>query len=64
VVCSQAAPDTAPSRVVPRIASTCHESNAIVPGTQHKVGAARALEISYKFNLVQAAEAQGNLFQA
>src|SRR5262249_346356 len=27
-----------------------HESNAIVPGTQHKVGAAHASEIPYKFN--------------
>ncbi len=30
-----------------------HESDAIVPGTQHRVGAAHALEIPYKFNLVQ-----------
>jgi para-nitrobenzyl esterase len=29
-----------------------HESDAIVPGTQHKVGAAHALEIRYKFNNV------------
>ncbi len=32
-----------------------HESEAIVPGTQHKVGAAHALEIPYKFYLVQPA---------
>jgi para-nitrobenzyl esterase len=30
-----------------------HESEAIVPGTQHKVGAAHALEIPYKFYNVQ-----------
>jgi len=30
-----------------------HESDMIVPGTQHKVGAAHALEIAYKFNNVQ-----------
>ncbi len=29
------------------------ESDAIVPGTQHKVGAAHALEIPYKFNITQ-----------
>ena len=30
-----------------------HESKAIVPGTQHRVGAAHALEIPYKFYNVQ-----------
>ncbi len=30
-----------------------HESELIVPGTQHKLGAAHALEIPYKFNIVQ-----------
>jgi para-nitrobenzyl esterase len=30
-----------------------HESKAIVPGTQHKVGAAHALEIPYKFYNIQ-----------
>jgi para-nitrobenzyl esterase len=35
-----------------------HESENIVPGTQHKVGAAHALEIPYKFNLVQPAGGQ------
>ncbi len=30
-----------------------HESDAIVPGTQHKVGAAHAQEITYKFNNVR-----------
>lgn len=29
-----------------------HESDALVPGTQHKVGAAHGLEIAYKFYLV------------
>jgi para-nitrobenzyl esterase len=29
-----------------------HESGALVPGTQHKVGAAHGLEIAYKFYLV------------
>lgn len=29
-----------------------HESDALVPGTQHKVGAAHALEIPFKFYLV------------
>jgi para-nitrobenzyl esterase len=29
-----------------------HESDRIVPGTTHKMGAAHALEIRYKFNLV------------
>ncbi len=32
-----------------------HESNRIVPGTQHKVGAAHAMEIAYKFDLIQPA---------
>jgi len=30
-----------------------HESDMLIPGTQHKLGAAHALEIPYKFNLVQ-----------
>ena len=30
-----------------------YESERIVPGTQHKVGAAHALEIAYKFDLIQ-----------
>jgi para-nitrobenzyl esterase len=30
-----------------------HESESIVPGTQHKVGAAHALEIAYKFYNIQ-----------
>ena len=30
-----------------------HESDLIIPGTQHKLGAAHALEIPYKFNNVQ-----------
>jgi len=33
-----------------------HESNRIVPGTQHKVGAAHAMEIAYKFDLIGAAQ--------
>jgi para-nitrobenzyl esterase len=33
-----------------------YESQRIVPGTQHKVGAAHALEIAYKFDLIQPAE--------
>jgi para-nitrobenzyl esterase len=33
-----------------------YESQRIVPGTQHKVGAAHALEIAYKFNLIQPTE--------
>jgi para-nitrobenzyl esterase len=33
-----------------------HESNRIVPGTQHKVGAAHALEIAYKFDLIRPAQ--------
>jgi para-nitrobenzyl esterase len=35
-----------------------HESDAIGPGTQHKVGVAHALEIPYKFyNILPAAQA-------
>ena len=30
-----------------------YESERIVPGTQHKVGAAHALEIAYKFDLIE-----------
>jgi len=30
-----------------------HESDTLIPGTQHKMGAAHALEIPYKFNLIQ-----------
>lgn len=33
-----------------------YESQRIVPGTQHKVGAAHALEIAYKFDLIQPSE--------
>ena len=33
-----------------------HESDLIVPGTQHKLGAAHALEIPYKFNNIQPLE--------
>src|SRR5947209_12379908 len=33
-----------------------HESDLIVPGTQHKLGAAHALEIPYKFNNLQPVE--------
>lgn len=33
-----------------------HESNRIVPGTTHKVGAAHALEIAYKFDLIKGSE--------
>jgi para-nitrobenzyl esterase len=36
-----------------------HESDDIIPGTNHKRGAAHALEIPYKFNLVQPAGSQG-----
>ena len=36
-----------------------HESNRLVPGTQHKVGAAHAAEIPYKFYNVQRAGQQG-----
>jgi para-nitrobenzyl esterase len=31
-----------------------HESDRLIPGTQHKMGAAHAAEIAYKFNNVQA----------
>jgi len=34
-----------------------HESEALVPGTQHKVGAAHALEIRYKFYIAGQATA-------
>jgi para-nitrobenzyl esterase len=30
-----------------------HASDMLIPGTQHKLGAAHALEIPYKFNLIQ-----------
>lgn len=33
-----------------------YESQRLVPGTQHKVGAAHALEIAYKFDLIQPSE--------
>ena len=33
-----------------------YESQRIVPGTQHKVGAAHALEIAYKFDLIEPTE--------
>jgi para-nitrobenzyl esterase len=36
-----------------------HESERIVPGTTHKMGAAHALEIRYKFNLVDQDDAAG-----
>src|SRR5207248_2048545 len=36
-----------------------HESNNLVPGTQHKVGAAHAAEIPYKFYNVQPPGRQG-----
>jgi len=36
-----------------------HESKSIVPGIQHKVGAAHALEIPYKFYNVQPAGQPG-----
>ena len=36
-----------------------HESDSLVPGTQHKVGAAHALEIPYKFYIVQPAGQAG-----
>jgi para-nitrobenzyl esterase len=36
-----------------------HESNNLVPGTRHKVGAAHAAEIPYKFYNVQPAGRQG-----
>ena len=32
-----------------------HESDVIIPGTDHKLGAAHALEIPYKFNNIQPA---------
>ena len=32
-----------------------HESNRMVPGTQHRVGAAHAMEIAYKFDLIRPA---------
>ncbi len=32
-----------------------HESDMLIPGTQHKLGAAHALEIPYKFNIVRPA---------
>ena len=37
-----------------------HESDVLIPGTQHKMGAAHALEIPYKFNLVQPANQSQN----
>jgi para-nitrobenzyl esterase len=37
-----------------------HESENIIPGTDHKMGAAHALEIPYKFNLVQPEDSQGS----
>ena len=33
-----------------------YESQRLVPGTSHKVGAAHAMEIAYKFDLIQPAE--------
>lgn len=33
-----------------------HESEVIIPGTQHKLGAAHALEIPYKFNNIRPAD--------
>ncbi len=33
-----------------------YESQRIVPGTEHKMGAAHALEIAYKFDLIQPAD--------
>jgi para-nitrobenzyl esterase len=36
-----------------------HESEALVPGTQHKTGAPHAMEIPYKFYLVRAGEPRG-----
>jgi para-nitrobenzyl esterase len=36
-----------------------HESESLVPGTDHKMGAAHALEIPYKFNLVQPQDPAG-----
>lgn len=37
-----------------------HESDRLVPGTQHKVGAAHAQEIAYKFDLIQPVGSQAN----
>lgn len=37
-----------------------HESDFIIPGTQHKMGAAHALEIPYKFNNIRAANPEQN----
>jgi para-nitrobenzyl esterase len=37
-----------------------HESDMLIPGTQHKIGAAHALEIPYKFNLVRPAPQDQN----
>jgi para-nitrobenzyl esterase len=37
-----------------------HESDMLIPGTQHKLGAAHALEIPYKFNIVRPAEQDRN----
>ena len=37
-----------------------HESDMLIPGTQHKMGAAHALEIPYKFDLVQPASQRQN----
>lgn len=39
-----------------------HESQAIVPGTQHKIGAAHALEIPFKFFNVQRPDPQAGGF--
>jgi para-nitrobenzyl esterase len=36
-----------------------HESEALVPGTQHKAGAPHAMEIPYKFYLLRAGEPRG-----
>ena len=36
-----------------------HESDLIVPGTHHKLGAAHALEIPYKFNNINRHRASG-----
>ena len=36
-----------------------YESERMVPGTQHKVGAAHALEIAYKFDLIQPGQSFG-----
>jgi para-nitrobenzyl esterase len=36
-----------------------HESDRIIPGTTHKMGAAHALEIRYKFNLVESEPSPG-----